>query len=210
MLWEIKSVRFQPVPAAFTKETVECICKEYNRTAAKSEIDPLLLIPIFILDFLCIHPFNDGNGRMSRLLTLLLLYRSGYIVGKYISIEMLIEKSKDTYYDVLQASSNDWHEAENDYAPFVTYTLGVILKAYREFSSRVEFLTTKGISKPDRVEITIKEHLGKINKKQILELCPDISESTAEHTLRRLLNEQKIIKLGGGRGTVYIYNHEKN
>lgn len=204
-----KSVRFQPVPAAFTKETVECICEEYNRTAAKSEIDPLLLIPIFILDFLCIHPFNDGNGRMSRLLTLLLLYRSGYIVGKYISIEMLIEKSKDTYYDVLQASSNGWHEAESDYAPFVTYTLGVILKAYREFASRVEFLTTKGVSKPDRVEITIKEHLGKINKKQILELCPDISESTAEHTLRRLLNENKIIKLGGGRGSAYIYNHEK-
>ena len=100
----------------------------------------LFLIPIFILDFLCIHPFNDGNGRISRLLTLLLLYRAGYIVGKYISIEQIIEKTKESYYDVLQECSGDWHEGTNKYEPFVEYYLGVILNAYREFTNRVATL----------------------------------------------------------------------
>ena len=137
-----------------------------------AELDPLLLIPIFILDFLCIHPFNDGNGRMSRLLTLLLLYRSGYIVGKYISIEKLISDTKETYYEALQASSYNWHEGTNDYAPFVTYMLGVLVAAYRDFESRIELLTTKGLSKPDRVREIIKNHLGKITKSEIMDALP--------------------------------------
>lgn len=205
-----KKIRFIPVPSAFTPEYVEAICNEFSHTLAKCEIDPLLLIPIFILDFLCIHPFNDGNGRMSRLLTLLLLYRSGYIVGKYISIEMLIEKSKETYYDVLQASSRGWHENKNDYTPFVTYMLGIVLKAYKEFASRVEYLSVKGVSKPERIELVIKNHLGKITKNQIMEFCPDISTSTIEATLAVLLKAGKIIKLSGGRYTAYVYNHNSD
>ena len=132
-----QKTRFQPIEAWATPEAMLNMCNAYN-DAINDGIDPLILMPMFILDFLCIHPFNDGNGRMSRLLTLLLSYKSGYIVGKYISIEKLIEKSKDTYYEQLQASSYRWHENENDYEPFVEYYLGVIIEAYKEFSSRVQ------------------------------------------------------------------------
>jgi len=159
-----------------------------------------------VLDFLCIHPFNDGNGRMSRLLTLLLLYRSGYIVGKYISIEMLIEKTKDTYYDALKASSTGWHDGTNDYMPFVSYTLGVIKSAYKTFSERVEHLTTKGVSKPERVRQFIENKLGKVTKKDIMDACPDISATTIEKALGELVKNGTIIKIGNGRGTGYVYN----
>ena len=143
-------IRFQPIPAWETPKSIEALCDAFDDAIARNEADPLLIIPMFILDFLCIHPFNDGNGRMSRLLTLLLLYRAGYIVGKYISIEKVIETTKDTYYEALQSSSQGWHEEENDYAHFVRYMLGVILSAYRDFSSRVRVLTTSRMSKPDR------------------------------------------------------------
>lgn len=133
-------VRFAPVPAFQTAEAIEALCSEFNSAIDRSEYDPLLLIPMFILDFLCIHPFNDGNGRMSRLLTLLLLYRSGYIVGKYISMEMLIEKTKETYYEALQNSSIGWHDNTSDYTSFVRYYLGVVLKGYNDFQDRVEHL----------------------------------------------------------------------
>ena len=174
-----------------------------------TELDPLLLIPIFILDFLCIHPFNDGNGRMSRLLTLLLLYRSGYIVGKYISIEKLISDTEETYYEALQASSYNWHEVTNDYAPFVTYMLGVLAAAYRAFESRVELLTTKGLSKPDRVREIIKNHLGKITKSEIMQKCPDISQITVQRALAGLIKSGEILKIGGGRYTSYTWNRER-
>jgi Fic family protein len=164
---------------------------------------------MFILDFLCIHPFSDGNGRMSRLMTLLLLYRSGYIVGKYISIEKLIADTKETYYEALQESSENWHEGNNDYLPFVRYILGVILAAYREFSSRVEILITKGLSKPGRVREIIRTTTGKITKSQIMSMCPDISQKTVERALKELLDNQEIIKIGGGRYTSYTWNWEK-
>ena len=200
-------VRFQPVPAWETPEAIDFACKAYDE-AVQSGADPLLVIPMFILDFLCIHPFNDGNGRMSRLLTLLLLYRSGYIVGKYISIEKVIEQSKETYYETLQQSSVGWHENQNDYAPFVRYMLGVIVAAYRDFSSRVQVLVTSGMSKPDRVREVIKGHIGKITKAEIMEKCPDISQVTVQRTLIELQKKGEIIKLGGGRYTAYIWNRE--
>ena len=203
-----KSVRFQPVHAWETPGAVEEICNAYNEALKNPDADPLLLIPIFILDFLCIHPFNDGNGRMSRLLTLLLLYRSGYIVGKYISIEKIIEKSKDTYYDALQNSSAGWHEGENDYAPFVTYMLGVIISAHRDFTSRVQIMSSKSISKPDRIREVIKNTLGKITKSEIMEQCPDISQITVQRTLADLLAKGEIIKISGGRYTSYTWNRE--
>ena len=202
-------VRFQPVPAWGTAEAIDLACKAYDE-AVQDGADPLLLIPMFILDFLCIHPFNDGNGRMSRLLTLLLLYRSGYIVGKYISIEKVIEQSKETYYEALQQSSVGWHENENDYAPFVRYLLGTIVAAYRDFSSRVQALSTKGLSKPDRIRELIKGTLGKITKTEIMEKCPDISQATVQRTLIELHKSGEIIKLSGGRYTAYIWNREND
>jgi len=201
-----KRVRFQPLSAFETPEAMQSLCDTFIEEVNRGEIDPLLLIPMFILDFLCIHPFNDGNGRMSRLLTLLLLYRSGYIVGKYISIEMLIEKTKDTYYDTLQQSGAGWHESENDYLPFVEYYLGIVLNAYREFSSRVELLMAKGLSKTDRVRAVIENKVGKITKKEIMDLCPDISQTTVEKVLSDLVKQGAILKIGDGRYTQYAYN----
>lgn len=203
-----KIIRFQSVSAWETPEAVTALCDAFEQATTDSELDPLLLIPIFILDFLCIHPFNDGNGRMSRLLTLLLLYRSGYIVGKYISIEKLISDSKETYYEVLRESSGRWHEGTNDYTPFVTYVLGVLLAAYRDFESKMELLTIKGISKPERVREIIKNHLGKITKSEIMVQCPDISQITVQRALGDLLKNNEIIKLGGGRYTAYVWNRE--
>lgn len=201
-------IRFQPVEAWETPEAVEQLCKAYEEIVNTGKADPLMIIPMFILDFLCIHPFNDGNGRMSRLLTLLLLYRSGYIVGKYISIEKMIEQSKETYYEVLQQCSDGWHEGTNDYAPFVQYMLGIVINAYREFSSRVQLLTTSGLSKPERIAEIIKGTLGKITKTEILQKCPDISQVTVQRALNELQKSGKIIKQGGGRYTTYIWNRE--
>ena len=203
-----KSIRFNPVPAWETPEAVEELCRSFEEALYMEQIDPLILIPMFILDFLCIHPFSDGNGRMSRLLTLLLLYRAGYIVGKYISIEKLISDTKETYYEALQESSCNWHEGTNDYAPFVTYMLGILAAAYRDFESRIELLTTKGLSKPDRVREIIRNHLGKITKREIMAKRPDISQITVQRALAELLKSGEIIKLSGGRYTAYVWNGE--
>lgn len=203
-----KHIRFKPVPAWETTESVEQLCIAFDEAMATGKIDPLLLIPMFIIDFLCIHPFNDGNGRMSRLLTLLLLYRSGYIVGKYISIEKLIETTKEDYYEALQSSSFDWHENNNDYIPFVKYILGVVVAAYRDFSSRVKLLTVSGVSKPDRIKELIKSTVGTITKTEILERCPDVSQITVQRTLAELTEAGQIIKIGGGRYTKYTWNHD--
>ena len=200
-------VRFRPVPAWETPDAVLRACEAYDAAVAAGA-DPLLAIPLFVLDFLCIHPFDDGNGRMSRLLTLLLLYRSGYIVGKYVSVEKIIEQSKETYYETLRQSSAGWHENENDDAPFVRYLLGVIVAAYREFSSRVKLLSVSGLSKPERIRALIKDTVGKITKTEIMNRFPDISQATVQRTLIELQNNNEIIKLGGGRYTAYIWNRE--
>lgn len=197
-------VRFMPVPAFQTPEAIENLCNEFNNAIERAEYDPLLLIPMFILDFLCIHPFNDGNGRMSRLLTLLLLYRSGYIVGKYISMEMLIEKTKETYYEALQNSSIEWHNDKSDYTSFVRYYLGVVLKGYNEFQDRIAHLKYRKLSKADRVKAVFDKKLGVVKKSDIATLCPDISETTIERTLKELLEIGFIEKIGQGRATGYI------
>ena len=196
-------VRFMPVPAFQTSEAMENLCNEFNNAIERAEYDPLLLIPMFILDFLCIHPFNDGNGRMSRLLTLLLLYRSGYIVGKYVSMEMLIEKTKETYYEALQNSSIEWHNGQSDYASFVRYYLGVVLKGYNEFQERIGHLRYRKLSKADRVKSVFEKRLGVVKKSDIATLCPDISETTIERTLKELLEAGFIEKVGKGRATGY-------
>jgi Fic family protein len=198
-----QSVRFQPVPAYLTADAMNSLCSAFSEVLEKDEHDALLLIPLFILDFLCIHPFNDGNGRMSRLLTLLLFYRAGYIVGKYISLEKLIENSRDTYYEALQASSRGWHENRNDYLPFIRYYLGILQKAYNEFEERVEYLVYRGLSKPGRIKAVINRKNGTITKKELLELCPDISKVTVERTLTTLVKQGYLVKIGGGRSTAY-------
>ena len=199
-----QKARFIPVPAFQTAEAIDELCARFLEAWEANLIDKLILIPMFILDFLCIHPFNDGNGRMSRLLTLLLFYKAGYIVGKYVSMEMLIEKTKETYYEALQASSVGWHEGENSYEPFVKYYLGIMLKAYNEFESRVEHLKHHNLSKPDRIKAVIDNKVGKITKKEIMELCPDISKVTVERTLTDLVKSGYIAKVGAGPSTGYV------
>jgi Fic family protein len=202
----VSKIRFASVSAFETPEAVDCLTNAFIDAIQSEKYDPLLLIPMFILDFLCIHPFNDGNGRMSRLLTLLLLYRSGYIVGKYISLEMMIEKTKETYYDVLQDSSQNWHDSRNTYFPFVKYYLEIILGAYKEFSLRVNLMLNRELSKPDRIRALFDTTLHKLSKKMIFEKFPDISISTIELALASLLKEGYIIKVGAGKNTAYIRN----
>lgn len=199
-----QKARFIPVPAFQTAKAMDELCSKFLEAWEAGQMDKLILIPMFILDFLCIHPFNDGNGRMSRLLTLLLFYKAGYIVGKYVSMEMLIEKTKETYYEALQASSTGWHEGENTYEPFVKYYLGITLKAYSEFENRVEHLKYRSLSKPDRVKAVIDQKVGKITKKEIMDRCPDISKTTVERTLTELVKSGYIAKVGSGPSTGYV------
>lgn len=204
----VSSVRFQPVAAWETGESVDKLCEAYHNAVNRTDAEPLLIIPMFILDFLCIHPFRDGNGRMSRLLTLLLLYKSEYIVGKYISIEKLIEKTKSSYYEALQDSGGSWHEEENDYAPFVTYLLGVIAAAYREFFERTRLIEEKTAAKPDRVAEAIREQIGTITKSEIMQRVPGVSQTTVQRTLTELIKLRRIKKIGNGRYTKYTWNWE--
>lgn len=205
-----KRIRFTPVPVCQTADAMDQLCAAFLSSLEQQTMDALVLIPMFILDFLCIHPFNDGNGRISRLLTLLLLYQAGYIVGKYISLEMLIEKSKETYYEALQASSTGWHQDENRYEPFVKYFLGILLKACDEFENRVEHLKYRKMSKPERIKAVIDRKYGKITKKEIMEYCPDISQVTVERTLTDLVNSGFIRKIGAGPATAYVKKSESS
>jgi len=198
-----QTVRFQPVAAYLTPSVMDSLCSAFIESLEKGEHDALLLIPIFIFDFLCIHPFNDGNGRMSRLLTLLLFYRAGYTVGKYISLEKLIENSKETYYEALRDSSAGWHDNRNDYIPFIRYYLGILQKAYNVFEERIGHLQNRKLTKPDRIKAVIDRKIGKINKKEIMEACPDIGKITVERTLTSLVKSGYLVKTGGGPSVCY-------
>lgn len=198
-------VRFVPAPAFLTPELMSQLCEQYNQAISKSEIDPLLLIPCFILDFLSIHPFSDGNGRMSRLLTLLLLYKSGYLVGKYISIEKLIETSKQTYYESLKASSFGWLENEQDYTPFVRYLLGVILRAYEGFTERFEVVINQELTPSERLLETLQKSFEPLSRAELEELLPEISRRTIERALSVLQTDNVIEKIGKGRSTKYQF-----
>jgi len=197
-------IRFKPLPAFETPNAMKLLTESFNEAINKRKIDPLLLIPRFILDFLCIHPFTDGNGRISRLLTLLLLYRSGYLVGKYISLENIIEDTKETYYEVLEESSIFWISGRNKTLPFVKYFLEILLKAYRDFEERVTLMANKHLSKPERIRALFAGTLGKLSKQDILDRLPNISTSTVETTLAMLLKEGYITRLGAGKRTSYI------
>lgn len=197
-----KTVRFIPLDPFETPSAVENLCDYFNRELDSSTIDPLLLIPIFIVDFLCIHPFNDGNGRMSRLLTTLLLYKCGYTIGKYISIESKIEKNKSLYYDALQTSSKNWHEDRNDPTAFIKYMLSIILSAYRELEKRVSIVCEKQ-SGIETVRKAILQTIGKFTKNDLLSLCPNIGKSTIENSLKTLQKSGEILRHANGKNTFY-------
>lgn len=193
---------FIPLAPYETPEALERICEEYNRVIGNMELEPLIAIPIFIHDFLCIHPFNDGNGRMSRLLTALLLYRSGFYVGKYISLEAKIAKNKDLYYNSLAKSQTGWHEGNENAVPFIKYILGTILAAYKDFEERMSLVETK-LTTTETVRRASKNKIGRFNKQDIRELCPAISDSSIEGALRKLVATGELKKEGKGKSTCY-------
>lgn len=197
---------FKPLPPYETPKAIEDICIELNRALDKNEVDSLLLIPIFIHDFLCIHPFNDGNGRMSRLLTTLLLYRQGYVIGRYISLESKIEQNKDGYYLSLRKSGLYWHEGQEDVTPFIKYILRTILAAYIDFEERVDYVDEK-LPSIELVRNAVNKKLGKFTKSDIMELVPSIGKATVENMLKKLVEEGYIHRYGKGRATYYVINN---
>lgn len=194
---------FTPLDPFETPEALESICNEFNRVIGNNELEPLIAIPIFIHDFLCIHPFNDGNGRMSRLLTTLLLYRSGFYVGKYISLEAKIAKNKDIYYNALGDAQHGWHEGHEDAVPFIKYLLGTILSAYRDFEDRFALVETK-LPALETVRLATQKKIGRFSKQDIRELCPSLSVSSIEGALRKLVDLGEIKREGNGKNIRYF------
>lgn len=196
-------VRFMPLDPFETPTAIEKMCESFNRETDACEVDPLILIPAFIVDFLCVHPFNDGNGRMSRLLTTLLLYRAGYVVGKYVSLESKIEKTKESYYKALEKSDINWNREENDLTPFIKYILGTVLAAYRDFEQRVILVEDKS-SAIDLVRNAVNNTIGKFTKSDIMELVPSVGKTSVENSLKILIEEGVIGRDGKGKATFYF------
>ena len=194
---------FTPLSPLETPDALSRICEEYNRIIGNMEVEPLIAIPVFIHDFLCIHPFNDGNGRMSRLLTTLLLYRNGFYVGKYISLEAKIAKNKDLYYDALRQAQTGWHEEAEDAVPFIKYLLGTILAAYKDFADRFA-LVEKKLPAIEMVRQASMNKLGRFTKQDIRELCPSLSVSAIEGALRKMVADEEIKREGSGKNTCYF------
>lgn len=201
-----KTVLFRPLEPFETPAAIEQLCFNYQQELDRGLVDELILIPSFLLDFLCIHPFNDGNGRMSRLLTLLLLNRCGYLVGQYISIEKAIADTKEAYYDSLQRADQGWHEEQNDPKPFIKYMLGVILACYRDFESRVMLVHESGAKSNsyDIVKVCVSGKLGKFTKQEVLASCPSLGSSSVESALKKLVEEGFLTRIGSGRKTQYV------
>jgi Fic family protein len=195
---------FEPLKPYETPTALNAICDEYKAAMQKYLIDPIIVIPIFIHDFLCIHPFNDGNGRISRLLTLLLLYQNDFSIGKYISIERIIEKTKSDYYAALQKSSDGWNKNADTPLPFIKYTLRILLAAYTDFDERVIAVKNKKLKKSDQVKGIFDTVLGKITKEKIIGLLPNVSEATIKLALNRLVKEGFIKTVGSGPNTGYV------
>ena len=195
-------VLFTPLAPFETPAAVEEICTGFNTAIDNSTVDPLILIPVFVHDFLCIHPFNDGNGRMSRLLTTLLLYRTVYVVGRYISLESKIAKNKNLYYEALEECQKGWYDNEEDPVPFIKYMLGIILAAYRDFEDRIELVTEK-LSAYDTVRKAVNHKIGKFTKNDIMEFCPALSKASIENSLRKLVEEGILVRHGEARASYY-------
>lgn len=196
-------VLFTPLDPFETPEALDKICEEYNRVIGNNELEPLIAIPVFIHDFLCIHPFNDGNGRMSRLLTTLLLYRNGFYVGKYISLEAKIAKHKDLYYDALGASQEGWLDGNDNPVPFIKYLLSTILAAYKDFEDRFKIVEEK-LPAIDMVRKAANNKIGWFTKQDIRELCPSLSISSIEGALRKLIELGELRREGNGKNNRYV------
>lgn len=194
--------RFEPTSAAATPEAVESLCQTYNESIRQGVFSPLLCVAQFVFDFVSIHPFVDGNGRMSRLFMLLLLCQNGYLVGKYSSLEGKIECTKQTYYEVLRESSAGWAVRENDYLPFVTYFLGIVLSCYRELDEKLSIVNASN-SNEDLIRNCLAKAIVPISKREIERSCPMLSTRTIERTLQKMVKEGAVLKIGAARATCY-------
>lgn len=197
-----EEILFTPLEPFETPEALDRLCTEYNRVIGNLEVEPLIATAVFIHDFLCIHPFNDGNGRMSRLLTTLLLYRNGFYVGKYVSLEARIASNKDLYYDALHDSQDGWHQGNDNPEPFIRYILGTVLAAYRDFDDRMSLVSEK-LSSLEMVRRATQNKIGRFNKQDIREMCPSLSDSSIEGGLRKLIENGELKKEGNGRRVCY-------
>jgi Uncharacterized conserved protein len=199
-----RRIRFSPTPADETADAMEQLVLAYMDARSSYKVNQLLLIPCFILDFLCIHPFADGNGRMSRLLSLLLLYKNGFDAGKYISFEEQINKGKGDYYEALKLSSDGWHENNNTYFPFIDNFVTTLLYCYKELDKRFAVVHSKKVSKKARVEATVLNSLLPISKQEVCYVLPDVSPTTVEAALATMVRNGLVEKIGSGRNTKYI------
>lgn len=198
-----RRVRFIPTKAHLTPHAMEQLTKNYSFAVEQKKQDALILVPLAILDFLCIHPFSDGNGRMSRLLTLMLLYQFDYQVAHYISLERIFEESKETYYETLEKSSQDWHLGKHDVRPWLNYFWGAVLRAYREFEDRVGIITSSKGSKTELIRAAINRRIAPFSLIDIESDCPGISRDMIRRVLRQMRDEGIINVSSGGRGAVW-------
>ena len=199
-----RRVRFYPVPASETPDAMEQLVLAYQEARNDVSINQLLLIPCVILDFLCIHPFRDGNGRISRLLSLLLLYKNGFDVGKYISFEEQINLRKGNYYEALKESSDGWHDNKQDYSPFIMEFLVTLYLCYKELDKRFAVVETGRTTKKSRIEATVLNSLTPVSKAEIAKILPDVSPTTIEAVLGKMIKAGAIRKIGSGKGTKYL------
>ncbi len=199
-----RKVRFTPIPAGETKEAINQLILAYIEARDNPKVNKLLLIPCVILDFLCIHPFTDGNGRISRLLSLLLLYKSGYDVGKYVSFEEQINEAKDYYYDSLRDSSKGWHTNENSYFVFMKNFLSTLYKCYKELDKRFSTVNGKRLTKTERIEQTVLNSVLPVSKSEVCDILQDVSPTTVESVLGKMVKTGSVIKLGQARATKYV------
>ena len=196
-------VRFVPVPAKETPAAVEQWLQAYYEARQDSEISRLFLIACTVVDFLCIHPFMDGNGRVSRLLTALLLQESGFNIGRYISVDKKINHFKGNYYQALAESSEGWHDNANSYEPFVTFFLQIVYQCYKEIDEKFIEGTTASMPKSKQIENALLNSFVPISKRDLCDRFPDISVTTIEKVLGDMVREGSIVKIGSYKNARY-------
>lgn len=199
-----KRVRFVPTPAHLTPEAMDNLVANYKQAINTHNQDPLIVVPLAILDFLCVHPFTDGNGRVARLLTLTLLYHFDYQVGRYISLERIFEETKESYYETLEKSSQGWHEGKHDVHPWLNYFWGTLTRAYREFEERVGNIKTGRGSKTDQIRQAVQRKIGPFSISEIEDACPGISRDMVRNVLRQMKDENLIESTGKGRSAKWV------
>lgn len=197
---DVVRVRFTPVTAVATPDAMDELTQSYRAAAREERHDPLVLIPLAVLDFLCVHPFTDGNGRVARLITLQLLYHAAYEVGRYISLERIFEESKDSYYETLEASSQSWHDSDHDVRPWMSYFWGTLLRAYKEFEERVGIIDSGRGSKTRQVRSAVQRRASSFSISQLERDCPGVSRDMIRHVLRQMRDQGLLVTEGRGRG----------